>query len=175
MHCLHCIPAHGQGELAAERQGGSLIALAANEIVMDSHAVLGPVDPQLGEYPAASLVKVVKTKNVNDVDDKTLIMADVGEKALKQLRSEVLELLTEKMPANKAEALADKLAQGTWTHDHPISLKEAQELGLPVRSDMPEEFYQLMALFPQPTQRQPTVQYIPTPYGTPTSPGGKNK
>src|SRR5438128_10066027 len=131
MHSLHCIPAHGQGELAAERQGGSLIALAANEIVMDSHAVLGPVDPQLGEYPAASLVKVVKTKNVNDVDDKTLIMADVEEKALKQLRSEVLELLAEKMPANKAEALADKLSQGT--DDHPIGLKEAQELGLPVR------------------------------------------
>src|SRR3954454_16160490 len=42
--------------------GGTLIALAADEIVMDNHAVLGPVDPQLGKYPAASLLKVVKTK-----------------------------------------------------------------------------------------------------------------
>src|SRR5438874_9195240 len=28
--------------------GGTLIALAADEIIMDRHAVLGPVDPQLG-------------------------------------------------------------------------------------------------------------------------------
>jgi ClpP class serine protease len=155
--------------------GGSLIALAADEIVMNSHAILGPVDPQLGEYPAASLVKVLKTKDVNRVNDRTLIMADVGEKALQQIRSEVLELLADKMPAEKAARLADKLTQGTWTHDHPIGLKEAQELGLPVRSDMPADFYQLMSLFPQPTQRQPTVQYIPVPYGPPASPDGKGK
>src|SRR6202047_3283121 len=29
--------------------GGTLIALAADEIVMSRHAVLGPIDPQLGE------------------------------------------------------------------------------------------------------------------------------
>jgi ClpP class serine protease len=147
--------------------GGTLIALAADEIVMDSHAVLGPVDPQLGEYPAASLVKVVKAKPINEVDDKTLILADVGEKALQQIRAEVQELLGDKLPPEQAQALADKLSQGTWTHDHPISLRAAQDLGLPVKGDMPEEFYRLMALFPQPTQRQPTVQYIPMPYGPP--------
>lgn len=155
--------------------GGSLIALAADEIVMDTHAVLGPVDPQLGEYPAASLIKVVHTKNVNKVDDNTLIMADVGEKALHQLRAEVLELLADRMSAEKATTLADKLTQGTWTHDHPIGFKEAQELGLPVRSDLPDDFYQLMGLFPQPTQRQETVQYFPTPYGPPAAPDGKKE
>jgi ClpP class serine protease len=155
--------------------GGTLIALAASEIIMDSHAVLGPVDPQLGEYPAASLVKVVKTKDVNKVNDKTLILADLGEKALQQIRSEVLELLADHLPADRATLTTDKLTQGTWTHDHPIGFKEAQELGLPVRSDMPTEFYQLMALFPQPTQRQPTVQYIPAPYGPPRSSGDKNE
>jgi ClpP class serine protease len=147
--------------------GGTLIALAADEIVMDGHAVLGPVDPQLGEYPAASLVKVIKTKDINEVDDKTLIMADVAEKALQQIRDEVRELLGDKLPPEVAQALADKLSQGTWTHDHPISLRAAQALGLPAKGDMPEEFYRLMSLFPQPTQRQPTVQYIPTPYGPP--------
>jgi ClpP class serine protease len=155
--------------------GGTLIALAADEIVMDCHAVLGPVDPQLGEYPAASLVKAVKAKDVNEVEDKTLILADVAEKALQQIRAEVVELLGDKLPADRAAALADKLSQGAWTHDHPISFREARELGLPVRSDMPTEFYQLMNLFPQPTQRQPTVQYIPTPHGPPSSPGGKNQ
>jgi ClpP class serine protease len=154
--------------------GGTLIALAADEIVMDGHAVLGPVDPQLGEYPAASLVKVVKAKDVNEVDDKTLILADVAEKALHQIQAEVRELLVDKMPQEQAEALADKLSQGTWTHDHPIGFKEARDLGLPVRTDMPVEFYQLMALFPQPVQRQPAVQYIPTPHLPPALPRGRN-
>lgn len=155
--------------------GGTLIALAADKIVMDAHAVLGPVDPQLGEYPAASLLKVLKTKDVNRVKDETLIMADMGEKAMHQIRSEVLELLTDKMPGERAAALADKLSQGIWTHDHPIGLNEAREMGLPVDSDMPAEFYQMMALFPQPTQRQPAVQYFPTPYGPPTSPDEEKK
>src|SRR5437870_5651256 len=35
--------------------GGTLIALAADEIVMDANAVLGPVDPQIGDMPAASI------------------------------------------------------------------------------------------------------------------------
>jgi ClpP class serine protease len=153
--------------------GGTLIALSANEIVMDSHAVLGPVDPQLGEYPAASLMKIVNAKDINRINDKTLILADMGEKALHQIRAEVLKLLTDKMPADKAALVADTLSQGTWTHDHPLGLQEAQELQLPVRSDIPDEFYQLMALFPQPTQRQPSVQYFPTPYGPPSSSGEK--
>jgi ClpP class serine protease len=153
--------------------GGTLLALAADEVVMDSHAVLGPVDPQLGEYPAASIIKAVRAKDVNRVRDETLILADVGEKALQQMRAEVVELLADRMGAERAAELAQELSQGTWTHDHPISLRAARGLGLPVRGEMPEEFYELMALFPQPTQRQPTVQYIPDHYGPPSSPGGK--
>src|SRR6266850_5065722 len=59
--------------------GGTLIALAADEIVLDPHAALGPVDPQLGEYPAASIIEAVGRPG--DHDDKTLIMADVSRKA----------------------------------------------------------------------------------------------
>ena len=147
--------------------GGTLIALAADEIVMDCHAVLGPVDPQLGEFPAASLLKLVKEKNINEIEDKTLVYADLAAKAMQQIHKEVMELLQDKMAQDKAEALTNTLTQGTWTHDHPISFREARELGLPVASNMPAEFYQLMSLFPQPTRRQPAVQYIPTPYGPP--------
>ena len=148
--------------------GGTLIALAGNEIVMDTHAVLGPVDPQLGEYPAASLLKVVQEKSKDEIDDKTLIYADLASKALAQMRTEVVELLSDKMSLDKAAELADRMSQGTWTHDHPIGFREAKDLGLPVRSDMPAEFYELMELFPQATNRTASVQYIPTPYGPPT-------
>jgi ClpP class serine protease len=142
--------------------GGTLIGLAADEIVMSPHAVLGPVDPQLGQYPAASVVKAVSRKPIADVDDKTLILADVGEKALVQLRESTRELLTRSQPTEKARELAELLATGTWTHDFPITVDVAQKLGLKVRSDMPPEFLQLMSLFPQPVRRQPAVEYIPT-------------
>ena len=45
--------------------GGTLIALAADEIVMYEDAVLGPVDPQLGQYPAASILTVVRRNRSN--------------------------------------------------------------------------------------------------------------
>src|SRR5712691_8416542 len=92
--------------------GGTLIALAADEIVMSPHAVLGPVDPQLGQYSAASLLKVVAKKPLVEVDDKTLILADVAEKALAQLRASVKEILARSQPPEKAEELAGLLSTG---------------------------------------------------------------
>src|ERR1700730_12972890 len=53
--------------------GGTLISLAAKEIVMSEHAVLGPVDPQLGKFPAASILKVIAKKRVSEIDDETMI------------------------------------------------------------------------------------------------------
>ena len=145
--------------------GGTLIALAADEIVMDENAVLGPVDPQLGEYPAASILQVIEKKDVNEIDDKTLILADVARKALKQTRGAVVEILsTNGMDRAKAEELAEALTCGQWTHDYPITMEEARKLGLPVRDEMPQEIYTLMNLYPQPAQRRPSVQYIPVPY-----------
>ena len=141
--------------------GGSLIAMAASEIVMSEYAVLGPVDPQLGQYPAASILKAVARKPVADVDDQTLILADQAEKAVSQVRESVQELLADKCPREKAADLARLLSEGTWTHDHPITFETAKSFGLPVRSDIPADFLDLMTLYPQPVRRQPSVEYLP--------------
>src|SRR5437016_5654935 len=109
--------------------GGTLIALAADEIVMDENAVLGPVDPQLGQYPAASIVKVLEKKPLSEIDDQTLILADVAEKALRQVKATVKNLLRKHMPEEKAEEVAHLLSQGTWTHDYPIDVEQARSLG----------------------------------------------
>lgn len=144
--------------------GGTLIALAADEIVMDHNAVLGPVDPQVGQSPAASILTVLERKEPKDIDDHTLILADVARKAIAQVRNTVQELLSERMPAKESEALADKLTVGGWTHDYPITAEEAQALGLPVRTDVPPEIYDFMALFPQPTRTRPSVEYVLLPH-----------
>ena len=144
--------------------GGTLLALSADEIVMDENAVLGPVDPQLGEYPAVSILKVVEQKSVDEVDDKTLILADVARKAIAQVRARARSILAEHLPEEQAQELAQVLSEGRWTHDYPITVEEAQELGLPVNTEMPEVVYKLMTLYRQPGQRRPSVQYIPVPY-----------
>ncbi len=144
--------------------GGTLLALAADEIVMCEHAVLGPVDPQLGEYPAASILKAAHQKPITEVDDKTLILADQAEKAIAQMRQEVAELLADKYLADKADEIAKLMTSGTWTHDYPITHERARKLGLRVNSDMPENILRLMQLYPQPMRRQPSVEYVPLPY-----------
>jgi ClpP class serine protease len=143
--------------------GGTLIALAADEIVMAPHAVLGPVDPQLGQYPAASLLKVTKTKSADKINDQTLILADLAEKAVKQLKESVRDLLARSLDPDKAEHLAELLSTGTWTHDYPITVETAQGLGLNVSTAMPPEIFQLMSLFPQPVKKMPSVEYLPIP------------
>jgi ClpP class serine protease len=144
--------------------GGTLIALSADEIVMDPNAVLGPVDPQLNQAPAASILTVLQAKKPEDIDDQTLILADVSRKAIIQLRRTVQELLVERMSQEQATTLADKLTTGTWTHDYAITAEEAKSLGLPVSTDMPSEVYDFMTLFPQPTRTRPAVEYVPVPY-----------
>src|ERR1700674_4484972 len=143
--------------------GGTLIALAADEIVMCEHSVLGPIDPQLGESPAASLIKVVGEKPMAKIDDRTLILADVGRKAITQVKQAASELLTRRLAAEQADALAEKLTAGTWTHDYPIWASTAKSLGLSVSTDMRHDVLQLLTLYPQPVRMQGGggVEYLP--------------
>lgn len=143
--------------------GGTLIALAADEIVLCRHAVLGPVDPQVGQYPASSILQAVGKKSADRLDDQTLILAHQAEMAIRQVREAVEELLEGRLPPERVTEVARTLSEGHWTHDHPITPGKAVELGLPVSTNMPPEFMRLMNLFPQPVRRTPTVEYLPEP------------
>jgi ClpP class serine protease len=141
--------------------GGTLIALAADEIVMSEHAVLGPIDPQVNGMPAASVIKVAAEKPLSEIDDETLIFADIGRKAIEQLKRAALELLRAPLPEAEALELASILTSGRWTHDSPISASEARTLGLNVSTDMPAEILELLSLYPQPVGRRDTVEFGP--------------
>jgi ClpP class serine protease len=149
--------------------GGTMLALAADEIVMDANAVLGPVDPQLGNFPAASIIKVVEDKPIGEVDDQTLIMADLSRKAIAQVQRFVRTLLKDSIPKQKVlpeniESIIDALTTGRVTHDYPITVEEATEMGLPVTVGLPRSIYNLMDMYPQPQGGRPSVQYIPMPF-----------
>ncbi len=150
--------------------GGTMLALASDEIVMDANAVLGPVDPQLGNFPAASILKVVEEKPISEIDDQTLIMADLSRKAIAQVQRFVRTLLKDNIPQQKIkpeniENIIEALTTGRVTHDYPITVEEASEMGLPITVGLPRSIYDLMEFYPQPQGGRPSVQYIPMPYG----------
>jgi ClpP class serine protease len=140
--------------------GGTLIALAADEIVLGEFSVLGPIDPQIVGLPAASIVRARDSKPVEHVFDLTLVLADVSEKALDQVKRGAVELMTPRLEQAKAEELAAKLAGGHWTHDYALTATEATKIGLPVTVGMPLEVMELMKLYPQPVQRS-GVEFLP--------------
>ncbi|HEY3374967.1 MAG TPA: hypothetical protein VGK02_07905 [Candidatus Aquicultor sp.] len=158
--------------------GGTLVALAADEIIMDANAVLGPVDPQLGDarggsVPAASVLAAAAIPNQNR-DDQTLILADLSRKAIDQVHDIVYRLIKDRIPEEKARELATTLSEGRWTHDYPIGIDEAKELGLPANGELPKQYHELMELYPQTMQRRPSVEYVPVPYRSRPTPRSRD-
>ncbi|WP_083811101.1 SDH family Clp fold serine proteinase [Parvularcula bermudensis] len=142
--------------------GGTLIALAADNIILNDHAVLGPIDPQIGGLPAASIAHVTETKSPDTIEDFTWVLADVARKAQQQLERAAKDLLSGTVSPNAAHAIAEELSSGRWTHDYPIDAAEAREIGLHTSTEMPEEIAALMELFPDKLSKQ-SVSYTQEP------------
>ena len=147
--------------------GGTLIALAADKIIMDPHAALGPVDPQLGDaqgsYPATSLLEVAKKKKIDEMDDKTLIYAEEAKKAMNQMKGLIKDILDGKCSEDKQDDIIEEFVSGKYTHDRPFMAEQARSLlGDCVETDVPEEVYSLMDLYRMEAGRsRPGVEYVP--------------
>jgi ClpP class serine protease len=147
--------------------GGTLIAFAADQIIMDQHAALGPVDPQLGDqqgvYPATSLLKVAEKKKLDEMDDKTLIYVEEAKKALDQMKVLLKKILAGKCGDDKMDTLIEEFVSGKYTHDHPFMAEDCQALlGECVQTNVPEEVYELMKLYRMEVGRsRPGVEYVP--------------
>ena len=151
--------------------GGTLIALTADEIVMDPNAVLGPLDPQIDGMPAGSIVKLLEMKPRSQISDEMLVLTDVAAKARLQLGVFVADVLLKHLPKERAADLARALTEGRWTHDFPITVEAAKQLGLPISVNMPRAIYQLMDLYPQSGIGRPSVLYVPFRRSSPANPG----
>ena len=148
--------------------GGTLIALAADEVMMDPNAVLGPVDPQIGDqqgvYAASSILRVVERKKTDELDDRTLYLAEESQKAISQMRAIVTQIVGNNHPPEKTEKIVEELVSGKYTHDFPITAEEACELlGECINRELPIEVYNLMSLYKMETRPQrPSVEFVPT-------------
>ena len=142
--------------------GGTIIALAANEIVMDKDASLGPIDPQVGDFlrgvfPAPSWLHVAAKKGL-EADDVTLMMGDISEKVLNFMRKEVDGLLEGKFKdRDKQKEVVEKLIGGEMVHSQFISAQDAKELGLAVSTELPAEIHEFMKCY---RSVRPNVEYL---------------
>jgi ClpP class serine protease len=131
--------------------GGSLMSLAAGEIRMEKYSVLGPVDPQIptpdGMFPAGSIAALVKTKPIQNITDRMLIMSDAANLEIENAKAFVIWLLQGKMDKEQAERVADFLARGTMSHATPLTLDVARALGLNVVEGIPDKVYELFRTF----------------------------
>jgi ClpP class serine protease len=141
---------------------GLLVALAADEVVLDPNAVLGPVMPYAGPYPAVSVLTAVRDKTAERVDDRTLILADQARKARVQVQSLIAELLTARNPElENIPDLAAQLSGDGWTPHYPILIEEARRLGLRINDEFPSELYGLLDLYDTATVRRPSGSVAP--------------
>lgn len=156
--------------------GGTLLALAADEVRMATFSVLGPIDPQISGIPAASLVEVKAEKPIAEISDLTLVLANMGEKALRQVEAGALELIGDRLPPERAAHLVDMLAGGRWTHDYALTATQARELGMPVELGIPPSIQELIRLYPQPVTHAPAIEFLPTsPIRPPSAPGARGR
>ena len=127
------------------------MSLAAGEIRMEKYSVLGPVDPQIptpdGMWPAGSLSNLVKTKPIQNITDRMVIMSDVANLEIENAKAFVVWLLESKMDKEQADRVADFLARGYMSHATPITLDVARALGLNVVEGIPDKVYELFKTF----------------------------
>ena len=147
--------------------GGTLIAMAADEILMDPHAVLGPVDPQLASrneaYPASSILSVIEKKPIEKISDRTLLLAEDARKSMDQMKDLIRTLLKGKCGEPNTEVIIEELVSGKYTHDYPIFPDHAAKmLGDCVTERIPDSVYDLMDFYKMERgRRRPGVEYVP--------------
>ncbi len=137
---------------------GTSLAFACDEILMDKNAVLGRVDPQIFGIPAVSITRVMQEKTMVSVDDKTVVLADISQKALRQVEEFTRELLkTSGYSDETVSSIIDVFLMSELTHDFPVTFGQAQKLGLNVSSDVPEDAYKILGIYTKGRYRLPAV------------------
>ena len=106
--------------------GGTLVALATQQLYMWPDASLGPIDPQIGPYSASALLGIRDQKPLGTIDDHTLALAHEAEKALAETTTMTREFVD-------TETAVTRLVAGKTPHSFPISFEEAERIGLNVR------------------------------------------
>lgn len=120
------------------KSAGTLVCLAADEVVMSDHAELGPLDAQIDggsvlnsfkgferAQVAPHLFSKVDMKELGEFDRMLQIGERYGETLLTRYR---------KIDAEQAHAMMERLVYGYPSHSYVLDRDELADIGLPVRA-----------------------------------------
>lgn len=119
------------------KSNGTLLSLAANEIVMGPPSELGPIEPSLGDIPASVLMQP-------EMAQQNFPLHKLGEFAYEHSKQIAINLLSSGMMASRSidevKEVVEKLAsRDTYkSHGSVINHHEAAALGLSIRY-LPED------------------------------------
>lgn len=123
------------------KSAGTMIALACDEIVMGTSAVLGPIDPQYAWMPAPILAALTDHKSADRVSDEMLILSKMARQAVDEARRFSCDYINDAHKQDGTCTLTNDLIGGGRNHDYPILPQEAAEFGLNISTAMPEAGY----------------------------------
>lgn len=122
---------------------GTYIALAAQEIMMERYSILAPLEPVLDDMPANSIMGILKRKPIEQISDRTILLAESARMDLENAREFVRWLLSDKMTQDQVDQVANFLVGGYMASSTPITLDVARAIGLNVVEGVPEKVHQL--------------------------------
>jgi ClpP class serine protease len=138
--------------------GGTMIALAADEILMEDFSVLGALDPQINGMASGAIMNLLEKKPIEAIGDEMIILADLAEKAIKEVKSFIDWFLEEKEMTKKERATAaDFLVGGYVSHSRPLSFETIAGLKLPVKLGVPELVFELFETYEIGSAKRPQV------------------
>ena len=123
------------------KSAGTMIALACDEIIMGSSAVLGPIDPQYAWMPAPILAALTEQKSADRISDEMLILSRMAEQAVNEARRFSCDYINDAHKQDGTCSLTNDLIGGGRNHDYPILPEEAAGFGLNISTALPEAAY----------------------------------
>jgi ClpP class serine protease len=123
------------------KSAGTMIALACDEIVMGTSAVLGPIDPQYAWMPAPILADLTRQKSADRISDEMMILSKMAQQAVNEARRFSCDYINDAHKRDGTCDLTNDLIGGGRNHDYPILPQEAAGFGLNISTDMPELAY----------------------------------
>lgn len=108
--------------------GGTLIALATEEVFMGSAAALGPIDTQYWGWPASAYTHLKQAKSLDKIDDSNIMRSYLAEK----FEETAVSRAKSRINAKHRASVGDELTTGGRYHGDPISAEEAKKLGINV-------------------------------------------
>ncbi len=125
--------------------GGTIISLAADEIVLAPHAVLGPIDAQFPVFhlrrmmPSRAVLDLMAAKPGSRIHDELVELGIECKRSVPQDHKGAVELMKGTYSPAAADRIVHTLNDGSLTHGFPVTVSHARKLGLNVSENIPQE------------------------------------